>query len=92
MIDVARISTETFPLRVRRCYLAGRCSSYSRWPVDHGLCPGDFDNDAALTVQDIFGYIDAFITNSDRADADTTLAITLNYLFTFLDSYFAGCQ
>lgn len=55
------------------------------------LCPADFNNDGAPTVQDLFDYLGAWFAGADRADTSADGAVTLQDLFDFLGAWFGGC-
>lgn len=61
-------------------------------PLVLDLCPGDYDNDGAITLPDLLNYIDDWMIGSRLADmdgpGDTPSA---QDFLTFLSSWLAGC-
>ncbi|MBY0311102.1 MAG: hypothetical protein K2W85_03440 [Phycisphaerales bacterium] len=54
-------------------------------------CPADFDGMGGVTVQDIFGFLNAWFASDPRADFDGTGGVTVQDIFAFLNAWFAGC-
>jgi ELWxxDGT repeat protein len=59
------------------------------WTLD--LCPADFNNDANLSVQDIFDFLAAYFAGSGRADVNGVGGVSVQDVFDFLAAWFAGC-
>lgn len=55
-----------------------------------GACRADFDCSATLSVQDIFGYLNAWFAGELRADWNGD-GLSVQDLFLFLNDWFAGC-
>jgi hypothetical protein len=53
------------------------------------LCPGDWNDDGAVTVQDIFDFLTGYFVNDGDANGDG--ASGTQDLFDFLSGYFSGC-
>lgn len=54
-------------------------------------CPADFDGMGGVTVQDIFGFLNAWFANDISADFDHMGGVTVQDIFSFLNAWFAGC-
>lgn len=54
-------------------------------------CPGDFDNDGAVGVQDLLGFVGAYVVGAAGADVDAVAGVSVEDLFVFLGSWFGGC-
>lgn len=56
-------------------------------------CRADFNHDRAVTVQDVFEYLNAYFAGDVRADMMNygTVAPTIGSVFVFLDEWFEGC-
>lgn len=54
-------------------------------------CVADFDQSGAATVQDIFGFLNAWFANDPRADVNGVDGLTIQDIFDFLTVWFAGC-
>jgi hypothetical protein len=63
----------------------------STCPTPPNCCQADINNSGGLTVQDLFDYLDFWISGDPRADIDANPGVTQNDLFTFLALYLAGC-
>ncbi len=55
------------------------------------VCPGDFNTQGGVTVQDIFDFLAAYFGNSSSADANNSGTITVQDVFDFLAGYFSAC-
>ncbi|HMN42614.1 MAG TPA: GC-type dockerin domain-anchored protein [Phycisphaerales bacterium] len=55
-------------------------------------CSANFDRINGLGVPDIFAWINAFLAGDPRADADHNGTLELIDIFTFLNTWFAGCS
>ncbi len=55
------------------------------------LCPADFNNSGAVSVQDIFDFLAAYFANVPAADFNNSGAISVQDIFDYLAAYFAGC-
>jgi len=51
----------------------------------------DFDTSGAVTVQDIFDFLNAWFVGSINADINYSGAVTVQDIFDFLNAWFAGC-
>ena len=54
-------------------------------------CPADFTRDGALSVQDVFDFLDAYFSGIAQADFNGIGGVTVQDVFDFLDAWFAGC-
>ena len=54
-------------------------------------CAADFNNSGAVTVQDIFDFLNAYFGNSPAADVNGQGGVTVQDIFDFLNVYFTGC-
>jgi hypothetical protein len=54
-------------------------------------CNADFDQNGALTVADIFGYLAAFFSGGIWGDIDGNFVVNVQDIFQFLAAWFAGC-
>jgi len=54
-------------------------------------CPGDFNQNGATTVQDIFDFLAAFFASEPSADLNEVGGVSIQDLFDFLAGYFGGC-
>ena len=78
---------------------ARRAGEALMWVTRCSACTADFNctgnlippNAGAVTLQDIFDYLDAWFLASPHADFDRSGAVTLQDLFDFIGAYFAGC-
>jgi hypothetical protein len=54
-------------------------------------CRADFDHNGAITLQDLFGFLNAWFAGSPQADANNSNSLTIQDIFDFLAAWFAGC-
>ncbi len=54
-------------------------------------CPADFDGVGGVTVQDIFGFLNAWFAGDPASDFDGVGGVTVQDIFAFLNAWFAGC-
>lgn len=54
-------------------------------------CLGDFNLDNAVTVQDLFEFLDAWFVSYESADFNGGDGVTVQDVFDYLDAWFAGC-
>jgi hypothetical protein len=54
-------------------------------------CRTDFNQDGAITVDDIFIFLTAWFTDDPVADFDGTAGVTIDDIFIFLNAWFRGC-
>jgi hypothetical protein len=54
-------------------------------------CPGDFNQNGVISVQDIFDFLSAYFAGNTRADINGSGAISVQDIFDFLSAYFSGC-
>jgi lysophospholipase L1-like esterase len=59
--------------------------------VQNFACPGDFDADGAISVNDIFEFLFAYFAGDVRADLTARDGVTVGDVFHFLDAYFSDC-
>jgi hypothetical protein len=59
--------------------------------VPVNFCPADFNGSGALTVQDLFDFLNAYFASDPRADFNNSGSITVQDIFDFLMAYFTGC-
>jgi hypothetical protein len=71
--------------------LDAQIGPYSRF-VRNFRCPGNFNGDGLLSVQDIFDFLAAYFGNSPTADVNASGVLTVQDIFDFLAAYFAGCS
>ena len=55
------------------------------------VCRADFDGNNAVSVQDIFDFLNAWFALDPRADFNGMNGITPQDIFDFLNAWFAGC-
>jgi hypothetical protein len=55
------------------------------------LCAADFDASGALSVDDIFAFLNAWFSGSLSADFDGSGGLTVQDIFDYLSAWFAGC-
>jgi hypothetical protein len=55
------------------------------------ICSADFNADGAVTIDDVFGFIAAFLANQVESDFTRDFRIGVQDLFDFLNAYFRGC-
>lgn len=70
--------------------LSVQIGPYDRFVRDF-RCPGNFNGDAATTVQDLFDFLAAYFAAEPAADINASGALTVQDIFDFLSAYFAGC-
>ena len=56
------------------------------------VCMADFDGSGTLTVQDIFGYINAWFAGNLAADTNNSGTLVVQDIFDYLSAWFAGCN
>jgi hypothetical protein len=54
-------------------------------------CVADFDQSGAVSIDDIFIYINAWFTGDPRCNVDNVPGVSLDDLFVFINIWFAGC-
>jgi hypothetical protein len=54
-------------------------------------CPADFDRSSALTIADVFAFINAWLGGNLTADFDGGDGLQTTDIFEFLNAWFAGC-
>lgn len=54
-------------------------------------CPGDFNGQNGVTLQDLFDYLNAWFAGATDAEFDNAPGITLQDLFDFLTAWFSPC-
>ncbi len=72
-------------------------SAYAVWgaltvrTIGRAICPGDFDLNSSLNVDDIFAYINAWFAGDRSADVNYSGGLESQDIFDFLNLWFAGC-
>ncbi|HMN42002.1 MAG TPA: GC-type dockerin domain-anchored protein [Phycisphaerales bacterium] len=59
--------------------------------IDRAICPADFDRDRALTLADVFAFLDAWFARDPTTDFNYSGTPTMQDIFDFLNAWFAGC-
>jgi hypothetical protein len=54
-------------------------------------CPGDFNGDGSVSVQDIFDFLAGYFSNNILADVTGDGTVSVQDIFDFLAAYFRGC-
>lgn len=54
-------------------------------------CPGDFDGQNGVTIDDLFLYINAWFTSDPAADFDGQNGVGIDDLFLYINAWFVGC-
>jgi hypothetical protein len=54
-------------------------------------CAADFDTSGALSIDDIFAFLNAWFAVSPRADFNADGALSVDDIFAFISVFFAGC-
>lgn len=54
-------------------------------------CPADFNDDGAVSVQDIFDFLSAYFGNGPGSDFNGDGGVSVQDIFDFLSAYFTGC-
>jgi hypothetical protein len=55
-------------------------------------CPADFNDDGAVSVQDIFDFLAAYFAAAPTADTDGSGVLSVQDIFDFLAAYFGACE
>ncbi len=55
-------------------------------------CPGDYNLDGTLNVQDIFDFLAGWFAQDPHADTNDSASLTVQDIFDFLAAWFAGCR
>ena len=74
--------------------VAGNCGSETSSPATLDVlppCPGDFNHDGNVTVNDILVFLAAWFGHAPAADVNGDGSITVQDIFDFLAAWFAGC-
>ncbi len=71
-------------------YLLSRGAGTPGSSVSLCPCAADFDQSGEVTVQDIFGFLNAWFAGLPSADVDGG-GLDVQDIFTFLNTWFAGC-
>ena len=61
------------------------------WPARVPTCLADFNNSGAVTVQDIFDFLNDWFAGFTSADFNNSGTVTVQDIFDFLNAWFAGC-
>jgi hypothetical protein len=59
--------------------------------LSRAICPGDFDDNGMLAVDDIFAMINAWFAGEPAADANYSGTLEVQDIFDYLSLWFAGC-
>lgn len=54
-------------------------------------CVADFNNDYAVSIDDLFSYLNAWFAGDIRSDVDGAGVTSIDDLFRYLNEYFVGC-
>jgi hypothetical protein len=60
-------------------------------PPRTNACPADFNASGAITVQDIFDFLETYFSGDAAADFNASGDTTVQDIFDFLAAYFTGC-
>ncbi|MBY0312592.1 MAG: hypothetical protein K2W85_11020, partial [Phycisphaerales bacterium] len=63
-------------------------TSFGRSELD---CRADFDKDGALTINDVFGFLNAWFAGDIAADFNEDNQLAVSDIFEMLNAWFAGC-
>jgi ELWxxDGT repeat protein len=74
-----------------RLYFIGNDGTHGNELRVLDLCPADFNNDANVSVQDVFDFLGAYFTGNDRADVNGVGGVMVQDVFEFLAAWFGGC-
>jgi hypothetical protein len=58
---------------------------------DPCFCPGDFNQNGTVSVQDIFDFLAAYFSGNPAADVNNSGGVTVQDIFDFLAFYFTPC-
>jgi hypothetical protein len=58
---------------------------------EYQLCPGDFNFNGTVSVQDVFDFLSAFFLNDPRSDVDGQVGINVGDVLTFVQRWFRPC-
>lgn len=54
-------------------------------------CPADFNGAGGVSVDDLFGFLNAWFASDPRADFNTVGGVSVDDLFAYLNAWFVGC-
>lgn len=74
-----------------RCLIANDCGSKMSNTAEYRICGADFNCSRSVTVDDLFGYFNAYFAGAQGADVNGLSGVTIDDLFLFLRAWFAGC-
>ena len=74
-----------------RCVVSSTCGSVTSNTSTLTICPGDFNCQGGVGVQDIFDFLAAWFAGSPIADFNGQNGVTVQDIFDFLAAWFAGC-
>jgi hypothetical protein len=66
-------------------------NQYIGWLRPISNCAADFDASGALSVQDIFEFLNAWFNGDPRADFNNVNGLGVQDIFDFLSAWFVGC-
>jgi ELWxxDGT repeat protein len=64
-------------------------NGYEPYAVD--LCPADYDNSGAVSVDDLFGFISDWFSGNLNTDTDNSGAPDMNDLMGYFNTWMGGC-
>lgn len=86
-----RVLAESACISSGKTIFQGHASTCVQPGQPGACCIGDFDHNGTIMVQDLFDFIDAWISGDFGADADQNGVTQVQDLFEFLSSFASGC-
>jgi hypothetical protein len=74
-----------------RCVISNACNTVTSQPALVSLCRADYNCSGAITVQDIFDFLDDWFGSDLFADFNASGTLTVQDVFDYLDAWFIGC-
>lgn len=74
-----------------RCVTINPCGEAISGEAEIRECTADFNCSGAVSVQDVFDFLEAYFAGSPGADVNGSGPVTVQDIFDFLEAYFAGC-
>ncbi len=74
-----------------RCIVTNLCGSVTSDEATYTVCPADVNCSGALSVQDIFDFLEEYFSGASIGDFNGSGAVSVQDIFDFLAAYFAGC-
>lgn len=71
--------------------LTNACGTRTSASTFARICLADFNGGGAVTVQDIFDFLNAWFASDPSADFNGAFGITVGDIFDFLNAWFVGC-